>query len=483
MRVFNLSPANMHLSWYYLKITMVLAIGWTFFAVPSYSQLVKIAGTVRDEISMAPIKDVNITVNGTTQGTVTDKEGRFFLLVEKLPSAITLSCIGYETVYFEISRHVAKPLELIMRSRVYSLSEVEIPSTRFSYVFKDPNYSVLDYEIMDDNILLLIFRYQLQRSELVLLSLTGDTLAITALPEMKPKRLYKDFLGFVHYVSTHGNAFQCYYSDTLKRFGFLYKTTFDSLVRLVEPFLFSANDRFYFQEYTTDGFGTNIGYYDKNQKKVYIRFVSGESTRKSYSRDMEHYRRFNDQLQKTTVQLALSPFETHNKSQPLVDNSGMRKQPTVDEYDILAINQFSYRKINAPLVRLGESNMAVFNFTDDVIEHMEMTGKVYKSVPVSFHKEADNNLLASLFIALAPVEWKWRGKILVDEYYRNAYTSFQKNGVIQLKKINLETGKLTTTVELPFPSPEKITIYKGNAYFLVRETGHGVYWRLIKVRM
>ena len=70
-----------------------------------------------------------------------------------------------------------------MRPRVYSLGEVDISAKRYRFVFKDMDYSVLDYEIMDDNILLLIFRYQLRRSELILLSLSGDTVSVVPIPE------------------------------------------------------------------------------------------------------------------------------------------------------------------------------------------------------------------------------------------------------------------------------------------------------------
>ncbi len=428
----------------------------------AFPQRINVNGIVRDEISQAPIGDVNITINGTKQGTISDKMGRFSLTLEKIPASVTLSCIGYETVYYDIAKFSPKPLEMIMRPKVYSLKEVEIPSKKFNYVFRDNDYSVLDYEILDDNLLLLIFRYQLKRCELILLTLAGDTLIIAPVPELKPKCLYKDFLGHVHYISTPGNAFQCYHDDSLKQFGFIYKTTYDSLRMMSQPFLFSAADRVYFQEYTPDGFGKNIGYYDKEHHKEYIRFMSGETTRKKYNDDLTFYSRWNNQLE---------------ASDP---NSPARV--TGDE--IRANKLFNYQKINAPFVKLGEKNLAVFNFPEDVIELMDPKGKVYRTVPITFHKEHDENLLASLLTAIVPVsELKWRGKILADEYYRNVYTVFEKNGMVQIRKIDLETGNLTRSYDLPFPFPEKIQIYKGDAYFLIKTDGVNDKWKLGKCKL
>ncbi len=444
-------------------LTRILTLQLVFFSflpgTSCYTQNTRITGTVKDEITQTPIGDVNIKVNGTTRGAVTDKQGRFSLILEKIPASVTLSCIGYETVYYDIAKVSLKPLEMIMRPRVYGLKEVEIPATKFRYVFKDMDYSVLDYEIMDDNLLLLIFRYQLKRSELVLLTLAGDTISISPVPELKPRLLYNDFLGHVHYISSRGKAFQCYYNDSLKQLGFMYQTTYDSLRMMAQPFLFASAGRVYFEEYTPDGLGKNIGYYDKDHHKEYIRYFSGETTRKNLYDDFKFYSLWNSQLPET------SPA-------------------SVSGDDIRANILFNYKKINAPVVKLGESNMAVFNFSEDVIELMDPAGKVYRTVPISFHKDPDENLLASMISAIVPVnDWKWHGKILVDEYYRNVYAVFWKNGMAQIRKIDLETGCLTRSYDLPLPLPEKIRIYKGDAYFLYKGTGVSDKWKLARVKL
>ena len=454
---------------------------WTPSAV---AQKISINGIVKDEISQTAIRDVNIKVNGTREGAFTGQDGRFTLSLKKTPASITLSCIGYETVYYDIDKVPSKPLMLILRKTAYMLQEVDIAAKKYSYIFRDLNYSVLDYELTDDNILLLIFRYQLKRAELILLSLTGDTIAIVPVPEQKPKQLFKDFLGNVHYISTKLNAFQFYYNDTVNQSGFIYKTTFDSLYRMVKPFLFSIGDHAYFQEFTPDGFGTSIGYYDNDHRKKYIRYVSGESIRKNYYNDLNFYNQWNSHLQGANLLLQASAFEPHGNSMKMIEHTESRNPALVDEYDLRAHKQFSYMRTNAPLVKMGENSMAVFNFPEDAIEIMNYEGKVYKKIPITFHKENEDNLIASLLSAIVPVsDWKWRGKILVDEYYRAAYTTFWKNGIVKIRKINLETGQLTSSFDLPFPFPEKIQIYKGDAYFLIRNDDVSDKWKLVRYKL
>lgn len=50
-------------------------------------------------------------------------------------------------------------------------------------------------------------------------------------------------------------------------------------------------------------------------------------------------------------------------------------------------------------------------------------------------------------------------------------------------KDDLETGKLHAGTVLPFPFPEKIQIYKGEAYFLVKTDGLNDKWKLVKCRI
>ncbi|MGA3013177.1 MAG: carboxypeptidase-like regulatory domain-containing protein [Bacteroidales bacterium] len=186
----------------------------------AFSQTVTIHGIVRDNNSLTPISNVNIKINGTNEGVFTGSDGQFMLILKSIPASITITCVGYESLYYNINKVSATPIEFVLRQRTSDLGEVDITVMRFNYIFKDENYSILDYEVMGDNLLLLVFRYQLKHTELILLTRSGDTLSVASVPELKPMRLYKDFLGNIHYISSRENAFQCSYNDLLKQIEF-----------------------------------------------------------------------------------------------------------------------------------------------------------------------------------------------------------------------------------------------------------------------
>ncbi|MCX6281179.1 MAG: carboxypeptidase-like regulatory domain-containing protein [Bacteroidetes bacterium] len=84
-------------------------------------------------------------VLGTSTGTATDKSGRFALKLENIPVSLLFSCVGYEDEKFRVTKTPGKEFEFLLRSKAYNLKEVNITSTNYSFLFKDRDYSVLDY--------------------------------------------------------------------------------------------------------------------------------------------------------------------------------------------------------------------------------------------------------------------------------------------------------------------------------------------------
>ncbi|MFZ4561829.1 MAG: carboxypeptidase-like regulatory domain-containing protein, partial [Bacteroidales bacterium] len=185
------------------------------------AQTIKIRGTVRNELSSRFISEANVRVYGTTLGTSTDKNGNFTLVLAKLPATIIVSCIGYERARYDILERSAVPLAILLRPVTYELKEVEISPVNHSVLYQDKTFSVLDYELMDDNVVMLVFRNVAKRAGMVLLSRGGDTLAVEDLPELPPDMLCKDFLSNVHYYAKTGKAYQCYYDPEIHSLGFL----------------------------------------------------------------------------------------------------------------------------------------------------------------------------------------------------------------------------------------------------------------------
>jgi hypothetical protein len=463
----------------YCLRTGLISLTIYFFFQPCIvlSQTVIFKGIIKDEQTLKPIRDVNIKVHGTNKGTSTDQAGTFTLRFNKFPASLVFTCVGYEAGYYEISGTPKDPVEFLLRPKSYLLREVDISSKKYSFLFKDKDFSVLDYELFGDNVLLLIFRYHLKRSELVLLDRGGDTLAISKLPEVPPASLFKDFLGNVHYFSKADNSYQCYYNEGNHSIEFLFKTTVDSLRSIVKPYLFSLSDRLYFQEIVLNGFGTAFGFYEKDTGKKYIRNCLNHKKISEYKDDQTFYRKWNNLFGASNL---LVPDDI--ESDLAFDFSISRGEGGGYGVNEARAHQFEFYNMIYPVIKTGDDTIVFFNFSTGVIELMDKNGTIRNTVPVTFHKGSASGARPGT-ISLSNAGWRWGSSILADEFTRHVHTTFHMNGMVKVQQIDLETGNLSNGTVLPFPFPEKIEIYKGDAYFLVKNDGSYDKWKLVKCKL
>ena len=73
------------------------------FPVVLYGQHT-ITGVVLDSLTQEPLQSATVYVNGTTQGTATDQEGRFELKDVRLPATVVFSFVGYQAQALELNR-------------------------------------------------------------------------------------------------------------------------------------------------------------------------------------------------------------------------------------------------------------------------------------------------------------------------------------------------------------------------------------------
>jgi hypothetical protein len=412
-------------------------------------------GTILNDQTRLPVANVNMKIRNSTNGTATNSSGKFELLLGKLPVVIDITCIGYESLTVEIGEVKAKPVGIRIKPLIRQLEGVTISDLKATAVYRDPDYSVLDYELMGDNLRILIFKYQLKRSILLCMSRDGDTLAQSSLPELPPLKLFRDVLGNVHYFSKKGNAFQCHYDAAMNHLGFPYHTTVDSLLRAVGNFTFLMKNRLYFEEVNASGFKAKIGYYDKERGKIYLQNIQDGKAISNYYRDRFFF---------------IAPS---------------RPGDTVfRDNDARAYDFFTRKKCLAGMVKIGEDRMAVFNLMNDVIEIRDEEGRIVEKVPISFHKDPEYAFIASFARSFFPGEtWKWSGKILKDEANENVYTTYRKNGWVRISKIDIMTGSLNAEYVIPVAFPEKIRIHHGEAYYLYKGVGLEEKWKLYKMKL
>ncbi|SDM12652.1 TonB-linked outer membrane protein, SusC/RagA family [Catalinimonas alkaloidigena] len=122
-----------------LALLMLTAPLWDVCA-----QSRRISGTVVSVSDELPLPGVNVTVKGTTQGTITDVEGRYVLEVPADAETLVFSFVGYESQDIPINNRTV--LDVSLQEDIAQLTEVVVTANAIERERRDLGYSVATVE-------------------------------------------------------------------------------------------------------------------------------------------------------------------------------------------------------------------------------------------------------------------------------------------------------------------------------------------------
>lgn len=96
-----------------------------FFGIISTFAQTKVSGFVFDEYNQ-PVSFANVLFKGSTQGTITDENGKFYLESVNNYTVLTVSFLGYETLDITLTKKVNYNLEFILKEEAAQLNQVFI---------------------------------------------------------------------------------------------------------------------------------------------------------------------------------------------------------------------------------------------------------------------------------------------------------------------------------------------------------------------
>ncbi|MDB9961620.1 carboxypeptidase-like regulatory domain-containing protein, partial [Oceanihabitans sp.] len=91
----------------------------------------KVSGLVYDEFN-EPVSFANVIYKGSSEGTITDENGRFYLESDGTWDAVIVSFIGYGTLDIPLEKRVNYELKFILKEEAGALDEVVIVSGKQS---------------------------------------------------------------------------------------------------------------------------------------------------------------------------------------------------------------------------------------------------------------------------------------------------------------------------------------------------------------
>jgi hypothetical protein len=106
-----------------MKIRLFITL--FFFGTFYLLSQTKVSGYVFDEYDQ-PVSFANIIFKGSTEGTITDENGRFYLESRETWSTLIVSFIGYEMIEVPLSKKVNYDLKFILKEQASELDQVLI---------------------------------------------------------------------------------------------------------------------------------------------------------------------------------------------------------------------------------------------------------------------------------------------------------------------------------------------------------------------
>jgi len=113
------------------KILLSLVVLFIGISRLSAQYNIQIEGYVSDSLTKEPLVAVTVAIRGTTIGTATDAEGRFTLKVKTDSAMLSVSSVGYKTMYLPLIQGFNK-LNIRLVPYEYELGEVTVRPKRYS---------------------------------------------------------------------------------------------------------------------------------------------------------------------------------------------------------------------------------------------------------------------------------------------------------------------------------------------------------------
>jgi len=413
-----------------MRIFTVLLFIIIFSGLNVYSQSVgiSISGNVKDAESGKDLISVNIVVRGSKSGTTTDKSGYFRLKLYKVPVTLGFSMVGYKKQSVNINEYSDQHLDIRLEPKVTVLTPVAIYGDKVVNIIKDTRLYVADYEFYDDNILLLAYKNKkIARPFLIYMTFEGDTICSRMLK--KAGELYTDGLDYTHIITR-----TCCHQIEIDSNGieFYYPTPKEEFFEIISKLDDATEEIVYLHHY-----------YKRNQILSYYDYNRTDSS-------------FNE-------------FRT------ITDEQGITMLFDNDRWGLFAFrNEHEARfeemcfadPIYAPLFVLDDS-IYIINFVESQIEQYSSEGEELKVIHIEFNN--NKNI---------------KEKIYIDEVKSKVYAIFKRSGITTLREIDLKTGKLTASIQVPsYSFIENIKIRDDVVYFLYKERINEEYKQLYKLAL
>ncbi|MEM9823379.1 MAG: carboxypeptidase-like regulatory domain-containing protein, partial [Bacteroidota bacterium] len=421
------------------SLLLFLIFSLLLFCKPLISQTPSITGQVIDQTNKKPISGVAILINPSeNNGVTSDKEGTFQLIVNQLPIELSLSHIGYESKTILLQSVPDSNIVIDLKPKVHVIKEALVSSKQNLKTLSEPEqYSVLDFEMDQENILLLQYHGSFKRRRIALINLEGAIQDLVILDKIKnATSLYRSCNNLI-YLLNAAKAFPILIENN--RIQFLASLPIDNFNRFVRSCKFKEQNSLYYLIKEFNGLKQSIKKYELATSEVKtIKVLLHEQIQSYFSERVLKYTQVDtDQIQNNDRDL----------------NQVLRRI----QGDIEFYTDIFYRPSKPICIFAHNKRLVVFNHPDDKIEIFK-NDTFEKSIGIEYSKSK-----------------KWLKKIIQDQKTMELYGLFKNKYGTAIKLLDIDTGNLEAieNIDAYLPYLKKVRVFDGQLYYLKENPREG----------
>jgi len=397
-----------------------------------------------------PVANVNIFIEKTETGTITNAQGWFSLEIPVQKTILNISHVAFVSQTIEISQKESEQalqegtffVKIILEPQIQTLKVVEVVDGKIQIAYNDAKKWILDYVLIGEDEILLLLLYK-NKKYLQLINHLHETIAVTSV-DYKYRHLYKGCSGDTYLISNN-DACQIFLMDD--QFYLVYHVAKEKFINTIEKIMVVTSHAVYLKE-------TSL----QNQKIDYYKI---DTINKSTTLLYTIFNQLVSELQRERYELYEELITTGEGTDMSlnVSASSMREDPKSDNRKAQAIRMsFAYNEYilsQEPYNPLFEINneLCLFNHIDGELVKFSLEGEQTDKIKINYH-----------------IDNEWNKKIIVNEEKTRCFLIFSHSGKTVLKELNIDTGTIIQEYKIErHIYPEKISVRKDKIYYLAKD--------------
>jgi len=415
-----------------MKLVVIIFTFLLSFTLFSQNTII-VKGVIKGEDGKR-VANASVFIPEINKGTTSNKKGEFVFKLKSEVLTLFISHLNYYPKTITINKYSEEKIDtlkidVILKEKINVLSSFEVSAEKIELLYKSSFVTILDYQFYENKLLLLL--KENSTIKLKLLNLNQEEENFILAPK-NANTLRKDCFGNIH-ILNKDSAYQLLIDGI--NLSILYKITRNKYEVYLKPCVNNVKNTFIFKQ-EDKRIHTVVYYYFDDKKKIIP-------------------------LKKIRDGVAEIYASAINNTMRMISNPGVSKMAE-SKSSVRAARSLNVdiAYLNLLLKKLADNPLFVIKDNVYVFDHPKNTCWVY-----------DENLLYKRTFSLDYKDQKkWKNKLIQDEEQEDVYAKFVKGGIVYLKKIDLQTGKIIASFRLDKHTfPTKIKIKNNTAYYLYQD--------------